>query len=322
MLPEAVYGAEDVKRLATEEGWNRELVDPYRFLNTTYYKNTFFAYGKGPMTGVRPINSNLVIDLEPVSEEDPANLVLFGNRGNVSEMQALTWSELNQIFESYREFRNPFGGAYQTTFDDFCINKLVVLAKKPCIDQTISDRKKRLVATIDSIRLENEKKMQYLETIKHALRSSVTYREGFQVAMEALYKMAMAMRSFRENDIFSVDVDSGTLGPEETELAVSLSAIKLDNLLKEVDPWVRDTFLNLPLVIYYPKENKFSTSETNFEGHTIGGRLSIVHMGEHTNFISSCLRLSSNWFLSTVFYYQQVFSLPVRFDITRLKHIG
>jgi hypothetical protein len=325
-LPDYVYSAEDVKRMATEEGWNTnmrgELENPYRFLRVTHHKNTFFAFGKGPMATVKPVNSELLIELESVSEHTPANIVLFGNRSNISEMQALSWIELTQTFENYREFRNPLGNSYHTLFDDFSINKLIILAKKPCIDQLVSDRRKRLVLVIESIRLDNEKKMQYLETVKRTLNAYQARNTSLQSLLEGLYRMALAMRSFRENELFSDDITSGGLDGEETQLAVSLEAIKLDGMLKECDSWVRDIFLNLPLVIYYPKENKFSTSESNFEGHTIGGRLSIVHMGENTSAVSSCMRLSSNWFMSSVFYYQRIFGFPIRFDVTRLRHIG
>jgi hypothetical protein len=326
LLPPHVYGPEDIGKMAAEEGWTvntpGELGDPYRFLRATYHKNTFFAFGKGPMATVQPLNSDLVIQLEPVSGQDPTNMVLFGNRANVSEMKALSWIELIQTFENYREFRNPLETSNQSIFDDFCINKLIVLARKPCISQIVSNRRKRLVATIEGIRLENEKKMRYLETVRLAIQESKEKNDGLKVLLEALYEMALAMRSFRENEVFSDGISSGSLDNEETQMAVALAAIKLDYLVKDSDPWVADTFLNLPLVIYYPRENKFSTSETNFEGHTLGGRLNIVHMGDTTTAVSSCLRLSSNWFMSSVFYYQQSFGFPVRFDVTRLRHIG
>jgi presenilin-like A22 family membrane protease len=93
-------------------------------------------------------------------------------------------------------------------------------------------------------------------------------------------------------------------------------------LLDKSNEWVRETFLNLPIVIYYGKEGKFSMSETSFEGYTIGGRLKIVYEGEGTMAMSSCLRLSSNWFLSTVCYYQKEFGFESSFDVTRLVHIG
>jgi hypothetical protein len=130
------------------------------------------------------------------------------------------------------------------------------------------------------------------------------------------------MRSLRETDQIPENGGGGNLDHDTTQENVSLSAVKLETFLQGIDPWVRDTFLSLPLVIYYPRENKFSLSESNYEGHTIGGRLNIVHSGETTNAVSSCLRLSSNWFLSTVYYYQSSFSYPIHFNITTITHIA
>jgi hypothetical protein len=144
-LPEFVYKEDDLKKMATEEGWNQSFssTTPYDFLRSIHSLDTFFAFGKGPMTGIQPMNSDLVIELEPISEQDPNNMVLFGSRANTSALQAVSWWELIMTFENYREFRNPLYCASSGKFllEDHVINKLVMLAPKPCIDQTISYRR-------------------------------------------------------------------------------------------------------------------------------------------------------------------------------------
>lgn len=328
-LPDEAYNTDDIKRMATEEGWSRgggalseDDKNPFEFLRLTFSKNTFFAYGKGPMSGITPLNTVLRIDLETVADQDPANMILYGSRDNVPELQAISWIELIQTFENYREFRNPLDSTQRRLFADHCVNKLIVLAKKPCIDKTISDRRKRLVMIIESIRTESEHRTRYLSSIKETLCHRDEWKIEFQTLLEALYRMSLTMRSLRETDHLPEDGGSGTLTPEETQEAVALTAVGLDQLLHKVDPWVKDTFINLPLVIYYPRENKFSTGESTFEGHTIGGRLNIVHSGENTTVVSSCLRLSSNWFLSSICFYQLTLGFPTRFDISRLRHIA
>jgi len=282
---------------------------------------TFFAYGKGPMSGIQPLNSELMVELEQISEQDPSNMVLFGSRSNVSALQALSWLELSMTFESYRDFRNPLLPT-AGLFSEHAVNKLVILAKKPCIDQTVADRRKRLLVAVENIRLETHSKMNYLNNIKSTIAESRVLKSELQGLLDQLYRMSLTMRSLKETDTLPDDGSGGPIDSETTQINVTLAAIQLDNVLGKVDSWSRDTFLNLPLVIYYVRENKFSTSETSFEGHTIGGRLNIVHSGENTTAISSCLRLSSNWFLSTVYYYQSIFGFPIHFDISRLKHIG
>jgi hypothetical protein len=323
-LPEEVYGPEDLTKMAIEEGWttSNQTLTPYQFLLTVYNCDTFFAYSKGPMSGVQPSNDTLLIDIEPVSCQDPANLVLYGSRNAISEIKALTWNELILTFENYREFRNPTSTTGIVILEDYCINKLIILARKPCIDRIVSDRRKRLMTVIESIFVERNQRMKYLNSIKGTLTSNPEWNAGFQGLFEYLYKMSLTMRSLKETDNIPETGGLGHLDHEETQLNVSMAAVSFHLQLDKTNEWVRDTFLNLPLVIYYPRENKFSTSDTSFEGYTIGGRLNIIHSGETTTAISSCLRLSSNWFLSTIYYYQTIFNFPVRFDITRLKHTG
>lgn len=323
-LPEVVYTRENLKRMALEEGWSSDdNGNPYEFLLSIFDMPSFFAFGKGPMANVKPCNSYLIIDRDTLDEKNPSDLVLFGKRSEPSSMTAISWSELIQTFENYREFRNVFSNTGdKLLFENFAMNKLVILARKPCIDQTIADRRKRLIAVIEKINLETRSKMKYLNGIKKTLTENPEFREQFKVLLDLLYRLSLSMRSLRDSEPLPENGEGGKLDSETTQMNVSLAAISLNDKVERVEIWVRDVFLNLPLVIYYPRENKFSTSETSFEGHTISGRLSIVHSGENTSAISSCLRLSSNWFLSTVYYYQSFFDYPVYFDITKLTHIG
>jgi hypothetical protein len=321
-LPECVYRKEDLKLMANEEGWSDHTENPFEFLKRVYNLPTFFSFNKGPLAGCKPLNSSLVIELENIADQDPLNIVLYGSRSDTSKIQATSWSELIMTFEAYREFRNPLCSSYQTLLDNHAINKLVILAKKPCIDQVIAERRKRLVTTIEKINLEFQSRMNFLNGIKQTLSQHPAYDQNMKEALNRLYKLSLTMRSLRETDQIPENGGGGNLDHDTTQENVSLSAVKLETFLQGIDPWVRDTFLSLPLVIYYPRENKFSLSESNYEGHTIGGRLNIVHSGETTNAVSSCLRLSSNWFLSTVYYYQSSFSYPIHFNITTITHIA
>jgi hypothetical protein len=322
-LPEEVYKVDHIRKMAAEEGWTPEEGSPYEYLQRVHQENTFFAFGKGPMSNVQSFNQELVIDKEDVGSKEPMELVLYGNRKNPSGAIAISWGELIMTFENYREFRNVFTSETdRVLFEPYMIRKLVILAKKPCIDQTVVERRRRLVALVEKINLETRARMKYLESIRGTLQENVSYRNQMGTLLDVLYRLSLAMRSLRSSESLPEMGGGGDVDSETTQWNTTITAIKLHSLLEEVHDWVRDTFLNLPLVIYYPTENKFSTSETSFEGHTIGGRLKIIHEGENTSAMSSCLRLSSNWFLSTVYYYQSYFRYPIHFDITKIAHIG
>jgi hypothetical protein len=325
-LPERMYIQDNLRKMAVEEGWtldDKSLTSPYEYLKTMFYQPTFFSYGKGPMSSIQPSNEELIIERDKVVEKDPLDIVLFGSRNDTGNMFAISWSELIMTFENYKEFRNVFISTDdKRLFEMYMIRKLIQLCKKPCIDQNIADRRKRLLATIERINLENKSRMKHLSTIRETLNSTEDLQTQFKHLFDLLYRLSLCMRSLKESDPFPESGEGGNLDSETTQLNVSLAAITLNETLERYPEWIKTTFINLPLVIYYPREDKFSSSEASFEGHTIGGRLKIVHSGENTTAISSCLRLSSNWFLSTVYYYQSYFGFPIYFDITKITHIG
>lgn len=322
-VPEDLFKPEHLRKMAVEEGWTTEDPTPYEYLQHVHKAPTFFAYGRGPMSNAQTANHELIVEKEEVAQRDVLDLVLYGSRSDPGGCIGISWGELIMTFENYREFRNVFSTSTEKQlFETYMIRKLVILAKKPCIDQTIAERRRGLVAVIEKIHLETKARMKYLNGIRETLMTNRDYQDQFRNLLETLYRLSLCMRSLRVNEPLPETGEGGSLDYETTQLNTSIMAIKMEDTIQCSSEWVRDVFLNLPLVIYYPNENKFSTSETSFEGHTIGGRLKIIHEGESTTAISSCLRLSSNWFLSTVYYYQSFFHYPHHFDITKFVHIG
>lgn len=297
-LPGYVYQPEDLIRMATEEGWISSDKPPLEFLKDNYMKNTFFAYKKGPMILVEPENPDLIIECQPVSQTPDSSIIIYGSRTNKNSMIAFSWSELTNSFECFREFRNPVSEP-PDVFPDNVVRKLVILARKPCADEIISRSRKRLISVVEKIFLD---KRLLNDRIKNIVSRFPQYRPHVCEILNKLYDISMTMRG----------------GTEESQDA---AAMGIYNLLS--DPVMSESeILKLPLVIYYPKSGTYSTSESAYEGYTIKGRLTIVQEGETTKAISSCMRLSSNWFLSTVYYYQDAFNIPKSFDIIDLVHVS
>lgn len=297
-LPGYVYHPEDIIKMATEEGWTGTDKTPLEFLQSNYMDRTFFAYKKGPMVAIEPENQELIIECQPLSETPTSSIVLYGSRTNKNSMTAFSWSELTNTFENYREFRNPASDP-PDVFPDHVVRKLVILARKPCADEMISKGRKRLISVVDRIFLE---KKFLNERIKNIQARFPVYRSHVIDILKKLYDISIIMR-------------------EGTESSQDRAAIEIFNMLSD-DEFSKSDILNLPLVIYYPRSGTYSTSESAYEGYTIKGRLMIVQEGESTKAVSSCMRLSSNWFLSTVYYYQDAFNIPKSFDIMDLVHIS
>lgn len=312
-LPEYAYYPETLRRLAVEEGWYSEEDSGtcYKFLRRVYFEKTFFAFGRGPMAGVVPENESLKIELTSYMDEDPLNLVLWGCRTEPQRMTCFTWGELLMTFEAYGDFRVPVETS-RVFFEPSSIRKLVILARKPCINKIIADRMRRLVMVIEKIILSNNSYMETMRITRGRLNEIPEFKNQFRELLDMLYRVSLEMRGGAGG------LDTGDL--ETVSTNVELELVELQALVDRVGEEVRRMFLGLPIVIY--SHGKFSRCEERFEGYTIGGRLKIVYEGESTSAMSSCLRLSSNWFLSTVYYYQTEFGLPTCFDITALVHVG
>jgi hypothetical protein len=74
----------------------------------------------------------------------------------------------------------------------------------------------------------------------------------------------------------------------------------------------------LPLFIYNGKT--FEKSIDIFEGLTIGERLLILEEGENTSKMSSCIRMTSNWLISSSYYYLLLMGEKLPFSIDMLTH--
>lgn len=316
-LPEYVYWKEDLKRMALEEGWEGR-GNPYEYLKNNYNSCTFFSYGKGPLSGVVPENQYLPIEYTNISDEDKNSMVLYGSRNDITRIKIISWRELSATFSNYREFRNPLSDTPQL-FPPYAIKKLLLLARKPSADQNIANQRKTLISTIEKINLDKKLIEDKLSNLKHQLDIIPNFKTDFETLFHKLYNLSLAMRSIGNSEF---DGGDGVMDPVKTEQSVSNHLIDLNSYMESLPEYTRETFLNLPLVIYYSKTGIFSTSENSFDGFSIGGRLKIIYEGDTTNTISSCLRLSSNWFLSSVYYYQTFMELTPSFDIINLVHIG
>ena len=67
------------------------------------------------------------------------------------------------------------------------------------------------------------------------------------------------------------------------------------------------------------RNNIYSTATDVDDGKTIGERLKIVKSGIS---VSSCIRLTSNWFASTIYRYMTLLEIDPKFNIADLRNIG
>lgn len=94
-----------------------------------------------------------------------------------------------------------------------------------------------------------------------------------------------------------------------------------EKLLNEVMSGLNDCVYNLdlPLLLYDKKTEIFTPVSNNEQGLTIGERLRIVRERES---VYSCVRISSNFILSSVYYYLKINGNSLDFDINKMDFIS
>ena len=79
--------------------------------------------------------------------------------------------------------------------------------------------------------------------------------------------------------------------------------------------------MNLPLMEYNRYSNSFNCTNLIEEGLTIKERLRIVRGGEDYKDMSSCIRLSSNIFCATSYFYMVLIGFHLPFSIKEVSPI-
>jgi len=100
---------------------------------------------------------------------------------------------------------------------------------------------------------------------------------------------------------------------------VTQSLIVFEESLKSLGR-LGDYILNLPLMQYHKESGGFITSNDPSEGLTIKERIDIVRGGENSS-INSCIRMSSNKFCATSFYYMVLIGFRMPFNISEVSQI-
>ena len=96
--------------------------------------------------------------------------------------------------------------------------------------------------------------------------------------------------------------------------------IRLENKVEELND-MGDLFKQLPLMFYNYRNGDLVASTDEGEGLTIFDRINIVKGGENMS-INSCIRMSSNRFVASAYYYMTMLNIPVHFDIADMSNIA
>jgi len=319
LLPYTLYNDDDLNNLCREEGYsNTEILDEgaYTLLQSVSFFPTF-VHGKQ----ILPINEQNTM-LDDYNDLTYHEVILYGVKNGT--MRFYTYSELKDTFNTFKRFQRPDGN--NDIFAENVINKLYLLCKKDQrVGETIGmfNERTELADEIDWVRLYlNSNHEQVRQFISKYDMLDNSQKDNVNEFMRLLMESAMYMRGWIGQGEYPISANQAVSEAEEQpniELRVTESIQRLDNSLEELGE-MGEIIKQLPLMFYHYRNNELLPSTNPEEGMTIYERINIVKGGENGS-IQSCIRMSSNRFASSAYYYMKLLSIPVFFDISELSHI-
>jgi hypothetical protein len=286
--------------------------NPYQVLSDDYREVNFF-HGKAK----NYYNKTLHADQNPVRIEPYHNCVSYGKRDE--PMTVITYQELLGLFSSNNSFRKIDGGEGEE-YSEKQIEKLMFLTSKDKIESesALSYRFRRLLGSeISRIRrfingrtTECRKMLQQLGNEKELISS----------ALLSLFRLSLYMRGWDEEGplpLKSSDAAINNTSQGDIDIRVSEGIVDFEQKCEYLSEPKK--VLLLPLMYYVAGNFTFSSNE---ECWTIRDRLNIVKGGDDSDSITSCIRLSSNWFLFTSYYYLSHLGVKLGINLNDVDTIG
>ena len=318
-----LYNEGDLKNMCISEGFT---VDDFRnsepqvLLLQSQTCNTFY-FGKNPYNLEQTESPIMIEVLEDLKEEDCISY------GNYSKRSFVTYSidEIYALFLTYRSYVNPTD--IHQCLGKRVINKLKFIAQKYNIIKLLS-----IISELDKwyeYSNENTERLRELYS-----KASVERRTYIRRYFEALTKCGMYMRGWDgeseyplgEKSTLKVNISYETIEQNVGESISQVMDFIKDNLYEDE----KEILIKLPLMKYtkYHDENfnfkalTFVPSPDPEDGNTIVERLEIVSKGSTHKNMKSCIRLSSNIILTSVYFYSCSLNLEEPYNINLLEHIS
>ena len=286
-LPRNCYEITTIARHMFIEGFknygNQDIQELYNDLSIYYiYNNTFFD-----LEDNKYISDKTHLLILDVKEHD---IIGYGKLDEL--LQPISIRELKDLFLTNMSFVCPFS-PYRNYLTQMSIEKL----KHICQDRNTqeSSQLKRVILDIEAIHKEKSSKIQeYIERYKGLQEDKKLEYDDF---WNTFYKMTLKMRGW-DGITSELPIARSVLPGSQEEI----DKLVYDEMMKLIYHPVAETHLDLPIILY---QNKAILYGDESNGSTIRGRINIIIFPSNRGDALDCIRVSSNIFLYTYYYYQQ-----------------
>jgi hypothetical protein len=290
--------------------------------------------------GWHPDASNYITPIEMDDMREPNydtdSTVSFGSV-EYSDLITFKTSELGDFFKARGAFVNPL--KVGENFNSTAIKKLKIICKTI---KTV-DRKKRSTVYTEEQRLCFSSLLNIIEKVESTMLKLSSDAEKFKEMYEAssykeeirnvftkLMDAGMYMRGWKvscpEDKLPLQSVDTVTSCLDEVSDYTNFGLVEFRDSLDKLEVGISSQIKRLPLVyVQYNIDEKkpdFLQSMSTDDGLTIWDRFLIVKEGEKSRKTSACIRMTSNWFVSSAYYYMTAIGMERNFDICHMSKIS
>jgi hypothetical protein len=293
--------------------------NPYDELQISCLAQTFYHGKQGNI-----VNSQTTF-WEEFSELDHHEVLIYGVAYNIDNpMTGFTYGELYDTFDHYDKFINP---RTKEIFSQMAINKLQKICEHSrWFDESEKCYKERqnLAAQIEKIKIYNSSKNHAMNELIY-LYENLSEKDQKKVneIFINLLNCGMYMRNWDGKGDYPLESIQTNFPPSEqinVDHRVTQSLIELEKSCQAL-PELSDYILDLPLMQYNRASGVFTHVTNSNEGLTIRRRIAIVRKGENEDGVTSCIRLSSNKFCASAYYYMILLGFRLPFKISEVSHI-
>ena len=309
LFPSELYSVNTLQKMTRFEGYDkvtRSENDPYELMQMAFLTKNFYE-------GIhyKLLDDNCIIGLENVNEFHPDTVLCYGSNGD--GYYAIKLSELTDCFTAHENYISPFGS--NELFTDNSIRKLRLICSRESTNHEVMKERRNLLTTMKKIdNIMNNLEGRIGQFIKLYNSQNTDNKKKIQKVFQILLELSYAMRGKIDKKDDS-NVLTGVHSHSEDNVFLSVTKLMRKweskiGKMGELGKYIQ----NLPLLIHIDGKIKGNSDES--EGLTIGGRINIVIENKT---VKACIRYSSNWFISTSYYYMVKIGMPPPFDINKLN---
>lgn len=290
----------------------KDISDPRQFLQEiTLNKNIY--------PGIIPDceNTETFVYKTPLTEINPKHIISYGILQD-KKIIMLTPEEITHFLKVHKEFKDFINEG--EILNERNLKKLILI----CKSFPHEDKYCELLNTIrDTKILGNVMNSKMKEFISYVKNCDTNTRDKINVIFENMFKLGMFMRGWQEEHkeypLTSSQCEDYAMRYDEIETR-SINTMK--QIIEDINSMTDTTKMiikSLPLIKLSEKDKSYYKNTNVDEGLTFYDRIMLISTNPDS--VYSCLRLSSNYIVSTSQYYNVLINSKSYIDISKLEFI-